>query len=106
MTTVGGHYFVSYSRVDADGFARELADRLRAGEPSYRLWMDRQEIAAGQDWDEEISEAIKTCVGVLFVLTPDSVGDASGCKNEWVWAVNGRIIWLTLIALFGATRGR
>jgi len=33
---IGGHFFVGYSRVDAAGFALQLADRLRVEEPAYR----------------------------------------------------------------------
>ena len=82
-----GHYFVSYSRADAEDFAGTLADQLRAGDPSYRLWVDRRDIAPGQDWDEQVSDAIKSCAGLLFVMTTDSVRATSGCKNEWVWAL-------------------
>jgi hypothetical protein len=82
-----GDYVVSYSRVDARDFAGILVDQLRAGDPSYRLWMDKREIAPGRDWDEEISKAIKTCTGLLFVMTPDSVRGGSVCKDEWAWAL-------------------
>lgn len=84
---IEGHYFVSYSRLDAQDFAVELADRLQAEEPGYRLWVDVRDIRPGQDWDEQIAEAIQSCIGVLFVVTPDSVRDTSGCRQEVAWAL-------------------
>jgi len=37
----------------------------------------------GQEWDEQIIEAIRTCDSVLFVMTRDSVEPQSVCKQEW-----------------------
>src|SRR5687768_212302 len=82
------HYFVSYSRVDGTDFAVRLADELEAGPPSYRAWVDVRELQPGrQDWDDQLVDAIKTCRGLLFVMSDDSVQSSSGCKNEWVWAL-------------------
>jgi TIR domain len=88
---VHGHYFVSYSRVDGGHFARRLADQLTAGPPSYPAWLDVRDIRPGQQWDDQIAEAIQTSRGLLFVMTPDSVGSTSGCKPEWGWALKHKI---------------
>jgi tetratricopeptide (TPR) repeat protein len=82
-----GHYFVSYSRIDGAEFARRLADRLTAGPPSYAVWLDVRDEQPGLDWDEQITDAIRTCRGLLFAMTEDSVQSHSGCKSEWVWAL-------------------
>jgi tetratricopeptide (TPR) repeat protein len=82
-----GHYFVSYSRVDAAGFAEQLADRLAAGPPVYPVWLDVRDVRPGADWDDQIRDAIQTCRGLLFVMTKDSVQDHSAAKAEWVWAL-------------------
>src|SRR5207244_4289231 len=34
-----------------------------------------------------IVEALKTCKGLLFIMTQDSVQDNSVCKDEWVRAL-------------------
>ena len=82
---MGGHFFVSYSRIDGGEFALRLADELGAGPPSYAAWVDVREMQPGQeDWDRQLVEAIKTCTAVLFVMSEDSVRDESGCKPEWV----------------------
>src|SRR5215472_13680363 len=84
---MSGCYFVSYSRVDAEAFARQLADELVAGPPSYEVWLDVRDARPGPDWDTQIRDAIQACRGVLFLMTADSVRDHSVCKTEWVWAL-------------------
>jgi TIR domain len=82
---MGGHLFISYSRIDGGEFALRLADALEAGPPSYGVWLDVREMQSGQqDWDRQLVEAIKICIGLLFVMSDDSVRDESGCKPEWV----------------------
>jgi tetratricopeptide (TPR) repeat protein len=84
---VPGHYFLSYSAVDAPELALRLADALVAGPPSFPVWLDRRQLRPGEDWDEQIVEAIRTCRGVLLVMTTDSVKPNSVCKHEWVRAL-------------------
>ena len=87
MAGVDMHYFVSYSRIDGTEFARRLADQLIVGPPSYAVWLDARDEQPGVDWDEQITEAIQTCHGLLFAMTSDSVQAHSACKSEWVWAL-------------------
>jgi TIR domain len=84
---VGSHFFVSYSRVDGETHAIRLADRLTAGPPSIDTWLDRRRLQPGIDWDDQIVEALRTCAGLLFVMTEDSVGPRSECKKEWTRAL-------------------
>ena len=80
---MGGHHFLSYSSVDGKNFALKLHDALEGGDPSFAVWMDVHDLKPGEDWDEQISEAIKDCRGLLFVMTADSVRRQSTCKREW-----------------------
>ena len=81
-------FFISYSRVDGADFALRLADELEAGPPPYSVWLDQREMhRSRQDWDDQLTEAIQTCEGLVFVMTSDSVRVGSGCKDEWVWAL-------------------
>jgi TIR domain len=80
---MNGHLFISYSRVDGAEFAALLADHLVAGPPSYPVWLDRRDVRPGDDWDEQIVEAIRSCRGLLFVMTADSVRSGSVSKDEW-----------------------
>ncbi len=77
-------YFICYSRLKgSDEIALTLADRLAAGPPSIPVWLDRRNLQGGIDWDEQVVEALRTCAGVLFIMTEDSVNPASECKREW-----------------------
>jgi tetratricopeptide (TPR) repeat protein len=80
-------HFISYSSADGQEFALRLRDELEAGEPSCPVWLDRRDIQTGQDWDTEIVRALQGCPSLLFVMTLDSVEDASVCKNEWTRAL-------------------
>ena len=82
-----GPYFISYSRVDAEDFARRLADQMLAGPPSYPVWLDERDLQPGVDWDTQIRDALRDCSGLLFVVTADSVQDYSVTKPEWVRAL-------------------
>jgi len=84
------HHFVSYSRnePDTNRFVAKLCRALRRGTPSFPLWLDTERIAKGDDFHDSIEEAIKTCAGVLFVMTPDSLHSHSLCKQEWTYALS------------------
>lgn len=78
-----GHLFLSYSAVDGADFALQLADALASGPPAYPVWLDRRSLRPGEDWDDQIAEALQTCRAVLFIMTEDSVEPGSVCKQEW-----------------------
>jgi hypothetical protein len=82
-----GHFFLSYSKSDGLDFARALADGLLGTPPPIRVWLDERELQAGADWDEQIVEALRTCTGLLFLMTSDSVHPKSECKREWTRAL-------------------
>jgi len=80
-------FFISYSAVDGKEFAIKLADELAAGPPPIPVWLDQRALRPGEDWDEQLGEAIKMCKGMIFVMSADSVRPDSVCKNEWVRAL-------------------
>lgn len=85
-----GRLFISYSSVDGREVALRLADALEAGPPSYQVWLDQRALRPGQDWDEQIAEALRTCRALLFVMSHDSVKPESICKQEWGRALKYR----------------
>jgi tetratricopeptide (TPR) repeat protein len=84
---VTDHYFISYSRIDAADDAVWLADTLAEGPSRFPVWVDKRELRPGEDWDEQVVEAIRSCRGLLLVMTTDSVRPNSICKDEWVRAL-------------------
>ena len=81
-----GAQFLSYSSVDGDEFATKLADALADGVPPVRVWGDWRDLRPGENWHEQIVEAIRECDTLLFVMTRDSVRADSVCTQEWIRA--------------------
>jgi hypothetical protein len=79
---VADHFFISYSSIDSADFALRLADELDAGPPPIPTWVDKRKLRPGEGWDDQIADAIRTCKGLLFVMSLDSVRCArmSGCE--------------------------
>src|SRR5690349_19366240 len=63
------HIFVSYSRKDSE-FAYQLVNRLQR---TYRVWLDKQGISGGTDWENAIRLAIQDCAAIVVILSPDSI---------------------------------
>ena len=80
------HYFISYSSADGKKFADELSIQLE--KHSVSVWLDDNEMRSGIDWDEQITEALRSCEGLLFLMTRDSVEPNSVCKDEWTRALS------------------
>jgi hypothetical protein len=52
------------------------------------VWLDKQSLRPGEDWDEQIEEAIRLTPALLFVVTHDSVRPYCTCKSEWAFALD------------------
>lgn len=83
---MAGHFFISYSSADGQKFAFKLYDRLTAEPFSFPVWLDKHDIKAGYDFDDQIVDAIGSCQALIFLMTADSVGPLSICKDEWGYA--------------------
>ena len=70
--------FVSYSRADR-AFVDRLDSTLRPR--GIKLYIDRHDIAAFEDWRERITELITSSEVVLVVLSPDAVV-SEHCRSE------------------------
>jgi hypothetical protein len=71
--------FVSYSRRDRQ-FADELVLALSAC--GFEAYIDREDIAAGEDWAQRLSRLIAAADTVVYVLSPDSAA-----SEQCAWEV-------------------
>ena len=67
--------FVSYSRRDQDFVDRLVADLRGHG---AKIWLDRESIYAGDNWQEAIESGLAQASTLLYILTPDSL------KSAWM----------------------
>src|SRR5262245_11545131 len=76
--------FISYSRKDSAEFADELVAGLEYG--GFAPFLDRHDIAAGEDWEARLGGLIAQSDTVEFVVSPEAV------KSErCVWEVDRTI---------------
>jgi formylglycine-generating enzyme required for sulfatase activity len=63
--------FISYSRRDSTEFVDELVAGLEVA--GFAPFIDRQDIAAGEKWEERLGGLIEQADTVVFVISPQSV---------------------------------
>lgn len=79
--------FISYCRKDAD-FAEVLRGRLK--EAGFSSWIDLEGLQAGEEWCQEIDQAIRASLALVVLLTPAS--RASGyVAYEWAFALGAGV---------------
>jgi len=76
--------FISYSRKDED-FAQDLLAGLQAA--GFEPYLDKHDIAAGEDWEARLGRLIETADTVVFVISPDAVA-SERCAWEVERSVN------------------
>jgi len=76
MSTSAPHFFMSYSREDADLQRRIIAELRGRG---LNVWVDTENLIPGSPaWEREIERSIRTAAGIIVLLSPDSH------DSEWV----------------------
>jgi hypothetical protein len=89
MSTEDLRYFFSYARTDSE-FVLQVAKDLRA--VGANLWLDQLDIVPGQRWDRAVEEALKTCKGLIVVLSPESL-DSNNVMDEVSYALEeGKLV--------------
>jgi hypothetical protein len=63
--------FLSYSRSDSSEFADELVGGLELA--GFAPFLDRRDIAAGEDWEARLSGLIQAADTVVFIVSPRAV---------------------------------
>src|SRR5262249_54671741 len=76
--------FISYSRKDSAEFADELVAGLEYG--GFAPFLDRHDIAAGEDWEARLGGLIAQSDTVVFVVSPEAVN-----SDRCVWEVDRTI---------------
>src|SRR5499427_4286849 len=76
--------FISYSRKDSAEFADELVAGLEYG--GFAPFLDRHDIAAGEDWEARLGGLIAESDTVVFVVSPEAVK-----SDRCVWEVDRTI---------------
>ncbi len=72
----GRHFFISYSRADADQ-QRKIISELRGR--GVNVWVDTENLVPGTPaWEREIERSIRGAIGIIVLLSPDSN------NSEWV----------------------
>ena len=85
------YVFVSYSHRDCAVVFEEIQRFHDAG---YKIWYD-EGIDAGNEWPEEIAQAVVGCSLFLFFVSPRSV-DSVNCRNEVNLALNEKKRFLAI----------
>ncbi len=87
-------YFFSYTRKDSE-FVLQLAKDLRA--VGAKLWLDQLDVLGGQHWDRTVEKALKSCKGMIAVLSPESVA-SDNVMDEVSYALDeGKLVVPVLI---------
>jgi hypothetical protein len=81
MTT----YFLSYARAD-EAIALRFADDLMAAGCS--VWVDQYDIRPSQHWDRAVETAVRSCHGLIVMLSPASSASAN-VADEVSVAIDG-----------------
>ncbi len=71
--------FISYSSKNR-AFAVKLVDSLSAN--GINAWLDVKDIPSSMEWDDAIQEGLRTCHGIIVIITPDSMA-SDNVKQEW-----------------------
>lgn len=80
---MGRNIFISYRRVDSEGYAGRIYDRLSERFGSSRVFLDVTDIGVGEDFANAIEQAISSCQVVLVLIGPRwaNIKDEMGHKR-------------------------
>ncbi|HEX6034860.1 MAG TPA: TIR domain-containing protein [Anaerolineales bacterium] len=85
-----GRVFISYSRRDTEIVDSIVQAMKQAG---LDVWIDRQDIQAGNTWRVQIVQAIDTCTAFVLMLSPSSAASDNVRKEIDLAQDSGRMIF-------------
>ncbi|MCK6579887.1 MAG: TIR domain-containing protein [Anaerolineae bacterium] len=86
------HVFISYAHDDLD-FAQNAKHELERRR--IPVWIDEL-TPAGDDWRQDIEEALRRAYAVVLILTPDAM-DSQYVTYEWAFALGAEITVVPLL---------
>jgi hypothetical protein len=88
------HIFISYSRRDT-----ETVDRIAGSltDSGLDVWIDRQDIKAGNQWRVQIVQAIDTSDAFVLILSPSSIASDNVRKEIDLAQDSGRTIFAVML---------
>ncbi len=99
------YIFVSYAHNNADIVFAEIN---RWNKQGYNIWYD-EGIAPGNEWEDEIANALENCTLFVVFITPESV-ESQNCRDEIYFALDDKLpiiaIYLKETALKGGLKLR
>jgi HEAT repeat protein len=84
---MGQHVFISYKHQDRI-FANQLIHRVQSA--GFRVWIDEEQLRAGENWREAINAAIRQSFALILLITPDA-RTSEFVTYEWAFAQGGGI---------------
>lgn len=84
---MGQHVFISYKHEDRI-FASQLIQRVQTA--GFRVWIDEEQLRAGENWREAINSAIRQAFAVVLVITPES-RSSEYVTYEWAFAQGANV---------------
>lgn len=75
--------FVSYKH-ENDSFIKQLKERILAA--GFDVWIDKDLLRAGEDWRQEIDNAIKASFCLVVVMSPGAF-ESQYVTYEWAYAL-------------------
>ena len=83
MTSEQARIFICYARADSSEFVDTLYSALV--DAQFNPWMDRQRLVGGEEWQDDIHDAIVSCDALVVVLSPHAV-NSKQVKREYRFA--------------------
>lgn len=88
------HVFISYSRRNKELVDRMVGDLEKAG---INVWLDREDIKAGDSWRLQIVEAIDACDAFVLMLSPESAASENVHKEVILAADSKRKTFIVML---------
>lgn len=77
--------FLSYARED-ESAAKEIYTRLK--KEGFSPWMDKEDLLPGQNWDNEISQALKSSQFIIILFSTTSTTKRGYIQREFKLAID------------------